>query len=152
MNVRLFSAYGYFARCQLPVCLPAAHSASLTSSPRIPPPNVALQPSWAMVVVFSFLILMLMPCCMFPNVLVPPCKPVVAKKGILLALAYCTCFAGKPNVRVRQKQRLTVLMTSFSVATSTTTAKIGGSCSLSLSVATRNSAEPGKTIAAPGDN
>jgi hypothetical protein len=80
-----------FVRYQLPVCLPAAHSAFLTSSPRIPPPNVALQPSLAMVVVFSFLILMLMPCCMFPNVLVPPCKPVVAKKGMLLALAYCTC-------------------------------------------------------------
>ena len=61
-------------------------------------------------------------------------------------------FAGEPMSECLQKQRLTVLMTSFSVATSTTTEKFGGSCSLSLSVATRNSAEPGKMIAAFGDN
>ena len=73
-----------------------------------------------------------------------------SQKGHVIAIGISDLFGGKVMLECISS-RLTVSCTSFSVATSTTTAKVGGSCSLSRSVATRNSAEPGNTIAAPGD-
>lgn len=74
-----------------------------------------------------------------------------SQEGYVIPIGKPYLFRSERKLEVHLKQKLTDSCTSLSVATSTTTAKVGGSCSLSLSVATRNSAEPGNTMAALGD-
>lgn len=110
----------------------------------MPPPKVAVFPFGAIETESSLCNQISMPFSISPRLLIAPWAPVIAKKGILFALAYFTSDYNQPREDTNALSlRLTVSVTSFSVATSTTIVAFGASKLDHRLVAIKNAADVG---------